>query len=83
LRLATIVLILLGKNPRVIVDVTMSDDKLDALKEELQVIELWDCLVGNDPDDEIERAGFEARRMRSFASSMLRAAIEKEVLSCH
>jgi hypothetical protein len=41
------------------------DDKLDALMAELQVIELWDRAAEKAaPEDEINRAGFKARRIR-------------------
>lgn len=41
------------------------NDNLDALAAELQVIELWDRAgEGADPGDELDRAGFKARRLR-------------------
>ena len=41
------------------------NDKLDALAAELQVINLWDRAgEGADPEDELDRAGFKARRLR-------------------
>jgi hypothetical protein len=40
------------------------DDKLAALIAELRAIDLWDQARETDLEDDIERAGFEARRIR-------------------
>jgi hypothetical protein len=53
------------KRPIRIGRINVRDENLEVLKAELQAIELWDRAGEKTaPEDEINRAGFRARRMR-------------------